>query len=101
MTAADVSGALASIKDKVSGKGESDPVLAAIVKKYRLTRRESDILGCLRRRMSNPEIAADLFLSEETVKIHVRNLMKKLPVETRAEVAEWAGRFGEEGVRSM
>jgi DNA-binding NarL/FixJ family response regulator len=48
--------------------------------------------------MSNPEIAADLFLSEETVKIHVRNLMKKLPVESRAEVAEWAGEFGEESV---
>jgi len=39
--------------------------------------------------MSNPEIAAECFISEETVKIHVRNLMKKLPVDNRQNVGAW------------
>jgi DNA-binding CsgD family transcriptional regulator len=89
MTAAEVNDQLNTIKRKVCGKSESDPVIAAIVKKYDLTRRETDILRCLRRKMSNVDIAAELFISEETVKIHVRHLMKKLPVENRSEVGTW------------
>jgi two-component system nitrate/nitrite response regulator NarP len=43
--------------------------------------------------MTNVEIAVELFLSEETVKIHVRNLMRKLPIESRAEVTAWMESF--------
>jgi DNA-binding NarL/FixJ family response regulator len=84
----DVDRVISAIRGKVSGLDEPD-AYAAIAEKYGLTRRETDMLRGLRRSMTNAEIAAELFLSEETVKIHVRNLMRKLPVETRQDVAAW------------
>ncbi len=84
-----------AIRDKVNHMGSLDPVVTAVAKEYRLTRRETDMLRRLRQSMTNAEIAADLFLSEETVRIHIRNLLKKLPVESRQDVAVWVEAFGE------
>jgi DNA-binding NarL/FixJ family response regulator len=77
-----------AIRSKISGADESER-FAEIVKKYRLTGRETDMLHCLCRNMTNADIAAELFLSEETIKIHVRNLMKKIPVENRSSISVW------------
>jgi len=95
MNTDDVDQQLNSIRDKVIRKSGSDPVLAAIVREYGLTRRETDMLRCLCRGMTNAEIAAELFLSEGTVRIHVRNLLKKLPVGNRRNIAAWMETFGE------
>jgi len=73
--------------------GDPDPAVSAIVTEYKLTKRETDILRCLRRRLTNAAMADELFLSEETVKLHVRSLMKKLPVSDRSEIAVWAETF--------
>lgn len=48
-----------------------------------LTRRESDVLKELACGMKNKEIARALYISEETVKVHIRNILKKLNVSTR------------------
>lgn len=48
-----------------------------------LTQRELDILQNVARGMSNKQIAAEQFISEETVKVHVRNLLRKLNVRSR------------------
>ncbi len=93
LTSAEVSRRVNAIREKVGGTGDFDPVNAAVSKTYKLTRRESDMLHCLRRGMTNAEIAADLYLSEETVKIHVRNLIKKLPVENRQDISLWVEKF--------
>jgi DNA-binding NarL/FixJ family response regulator len=37
--------------------------------------------------MTNPQIAAELYLSQKTVESHVRNLFHKLGVSSRADVA--------------
>ncbi len=50
-----------------------------------LTPRELEVLGLIARGMRNPEIAAALFISTSTTKVHVRHLLEKLGVRTRAE----------------
>ena len=51
------------------------------------TRRQSQILDCLRRGMANKLIAYELNMCESTVKVHVRNIMKKLKATNRTQVA--------------
>jgi DNA-binding NarL/FixJ family response regulator len=51
------------------------------------TQREGQILDCLRRGMTNKLIASELSMCESTVKVHVRNIMKKLKATNRTQVA--------------
>ena len=91
-SATDVTEIINTIRDKL--EIPADPVITAIVAQYNLSKRESDMLRYLRQNKSNREITSELFLSEETVRIHIRNLLKKIPVENRNEVAAWMESFG-------
>jgi two-component system, NarL family, response regulator LiaR len=51
----------------------------------RLTKRELVVLRGMVRGMANKEIARDLHLSPETVKVHVSRILRKLEVQTRAQ----------------
>ena len=54
-----------------------------------LTKRETEILECLAQRLSNKEIALELFVAPVTVKRHTSNIYEKLGVKGRREaVAE-------------
>lgn len=55
-----------------------------------LTERELGILKCLAHGMSNKLIARELDIMESTVKVHIRNLLKKLKFRSRVEAAVWA-----------
>ncbi|MCL2483216.1 MAG: helix-turn-helix transcriptional regulator [Propionibacteriaceae bacterium] len=83
---ADVNVQVEAIRDKIIRRGDPDPGVSAAIQEYTLTRREADTLRCLCQGMTNPQIADDLTISEETVKKHVRSLMAKLPVNDRADV---------------
>lgn len=51
--------------------------------------REVEILTILQDGKSNKEIARDLGLSEATVKVHIKNVLRKLGVSNRTEAAIW------------
>ena len=55
-----------------------------------LTAREQEILEQLACGLSNKLIAKELGISEGTVKVHVKNLLKKLNLHSRMEAAVWA-----------
>lgn len=59
-----------------------------------LTDRERDVLGYVAQGLGNKEIAAALKISENTVKTHVRHIMSKLNLRSRAEAAAYAVRVG-------
>ncbi|MFD1677865.1 response regulator [Alicyclobacillus fodiniaquatilis] len=59
-----------------------------------LTERETDVLDCLAQGMSNREIAEQLHVTEGTVKNHVSNLIAKLVLRDRTQVALYAVRQG-------
>ena len=55
-----------------------------------LTKREQEILHGIAQGLSNKPIARNLDISEATVKVHVKNLLKKLGFRSRLEAAVWA-----------
>jgi len=66
------------------------PSVAVASQKFSITSREADILGLLTEGMSNLEIAARLFVAEQTVKFHLTNIYRKLHVNNRTKaVAVW------------
>jgi LuxR family transcriptional regulator, maltose regulon positive regulatory protein len=67
------------------GAGLQQPVEDAA-----LTPREREVLGFLAAAHTNKEIAQRLFLSESTVKVHVRNVLRKIGARTRTEAAIYA-----------
>jgi two-component system nitrate/nitrite response regulator NarL len=60
----------------------------------KLTPREREILALVGRGMSNPEIADRLVIAENTVKVHLRNILDKLQVHSRAQAAAIAAQAG-------
>lgn len=57
-----------------------------------LTTRERDVLELVSAGLSNREIAAKLFVSENTVKTHLRNIMDKYHFKNRAQAAAYIAR---------
>jgi DNA-binding NarL/FixJ family response regulator len=52
-----------------------------------LTQRELELAQLVVDRRTNPEIAAQLFLSQKTVESHLRNIFRKVGVTSRVELA--------------
>jgi len=65
-----------------------------IPKKEKLTPRERETMVCLARGESNKEIARNLDVAESTVKIHVQNILKKLNLTSRVQIAVYAVEHG-------
>jgi len=60
-----------------------------------LTEREQQVLRCLADGQSNKRIARTLSITEGTVKVHVKNLLKKLGFRSRVEAAVWMAQQGQ------
>ncbi|MGB9921080.1 MAG: response regulator [Moorellales bacterium] len=55
-----------------------------------LTPREIEVLRLVARGYSNKDIAAELYISQKTVKNHITNILRKLELEDRTQAAVWA-----------
>jgi len=60
------------------------------MKAVKLTRREHEVVNLIARGMSNKEIAKELYIAVYTVKSHVHNILEKLALHTRLELASFA-----------
>jgi two-component system NarL family response regulator len=58
----------------------------------KLTEREMEVLTLVAKGMANKDIARQLFISENTVKNHVRNMLEKLQLHSRMEAVVYAVR---------
>lgn len=59
-----------------------------------LSGREREVLRCMARGMTTAHIAAELYISENTVKTHVRHILEKMGVANRAEAVARATQLG-------
>jgi len=59
-----------------------------------LTERELDVLRLVAHGASNPQIAGDLHITVNTVKVHLRNILSKLQLENRTQAAAYAVQSG-------
>ena len=59
-----------------------------------LTERETEVLRLIARGLNNKEIGDQLWISPNTVKAHLRNILEKLQLTSRVEAATWAIRHG-------
>jgi len=64
----------------------SDEISAEFLSKYRITKRERDLIMKVMQGKSNADIARELFISLPTVKTHLHNIYKKLGVDSRYEL---------------
>lgn len=58
----------------------------AFIQKHELSLRETEVLNLIIDGASNGEISEKLFISENTVKFHVRNILKKTGCSNRTEL---------------
>jgi len=60
-----------------------------------LTPREREVAALVARGLTNREIAAELVIAERTADTHVSNLLGKLGMKTRSQIAAWAVEHGQ------
>jgi DNA-binding CsgD family transcriptional regulator len=65
---------------------QSAEIAPIIVEAYGLSARERDIVRCIARGLSTPDIAAQLFLSGHTVRDYIKSIFEKVGVSSRGEL---------------
>ena len=79
-------------------RDEADALLSrldtAVAVDGELTRREREVAALLAEGLSNSELARRLYISPRTAAVHVSNILTKLGMTSRTEVAAWAVRNG-------
>jgi DNA-binding NarL/FixJ family response regulator len=87
---------LDSIRAVSRGEVPLDPHAVTLLTRFQhsplteLTAREQDVLRLIADGLSNRDIAERLNIAEKTVKTHVSNILSKLSLESRTQVALWA-----------
>ncbi|MFN2637997.1 MAG: LuxR C-terminal-related transcriptional regulator, partial [Gemmatimonadaceae bacterium] len=69
-----------------------DAGASVAIESVRMTARERQVIDLIAEGLSNKEIAARLEIAAHTVKSHVRNIMEKLALHTRLQIAAYSNR---------
>jgi DNA-binding NarL/FixJ family response regulator len=80
----------------LNAERKPSPAEARIESRSGFTTRQYDVLESLCAGKTNKQIAFELEMSQSTVKVHVRNIMKKLQAKNRTEVAVKVARLANE-----
>ena len=85
----------ATIPRAVAGRilAEFAPPVAPTEPDLVLTEREREVLHLVASAMTNKQVAATLYISEQTVKNHIKNIMQKLHAKNRVELTLHAKRL--------
>lgn len=76
-----------STESENDASGSGADLFSILKEEFGLTERETELCALVCEGKSNPEIAAELFISENTVKTHMYNLFRKTSVSSRMELA--------------
>jgi DNA-binding NarL/FixJ family response regulator len=79
------------IAQKAAQRGNDDLIADAV----HMTPRELEVIALIAQGLSNKEISKRLTIAADTVKSHVRNVMEKLALHTRLQIAAYANRQGD------
>ncbi len=63
------------------------------LRKYNLTRREMEIMKLIGQALTNKEIAKELYISDQTVSVHRKNIMRKLGVSSSTNLVRMAHEY--------
>jgi len=77
----------------LSSNGQSEKGISpekTFARKYGLTRREIEIMRYIGQALNNKDIAGKLYISDQTVSVHRKNIMRKLHVNTTASLIKIA-----------
>ena len=99
---------LTAVRAAAAGESLLDPgVAASVLARLRklaanqeerevalLSGREREVLALVAQGLTNKQIAANLFISENTVRNHVSRILEKLDLSRRSEAASWAATHG-------
>jgi predicted ATPase/DNA-binding CsgD family transcriptional regulator len=80
--------------DQVLPGGSPPPFHADVVRVEGLTPRETEVAALVARGLTNKQIAETLVIAEGTAEKHVANIMGRLDLKSRAQIAVWAANHG-------
>ena len=74
------------IVNKAVGESSSSKIISSV----RMTKRERQVIDLVADGLTNKEIAQNLHLSTYTIKSHIHNILEKLALHTRVQIAKYA-----------
>ncbi len=96
-----VAGGAALERDRLHQDNTAGPYLSDL-KACKLSARETEILSCLREGAPNKVIARELDITEATIKVHVKAILRKIGAANRTQAAMWANqRLPQQGGASV
>jgi DNA-binding NarL/FixJ family response regulator len=79
------------IVDKAVTESDTSKIIGAV----KMTRREKQVIDLVADGLTNKEIAQKLHLSTYTIKSHIHNILEKLTLHTRVQIAKYAHTYPE------